>query len=69
MIWGEHLLADEASVQCQGVGQHCPDKAVCEVKDKHGVSCGWFCLRCAYDKRKELNKQQQLARASLRRVR
>jgi len=67
MLWGEHLLADEASVQCHGVRGPCPDYAVREVKNKLGVSCGWFCARCACEKRVELAKAEKLARASVRR--
>ena len=68
MLWGEHLLADEASVLCQGVNRPCPDRAVNEVKNKLGVSCGWFCSRCTYEKRKELRKQEKLAHARIRRL-
>jgi len=67
MFFGEHLLVDEGSVQCRGLKRPCPDKALHEVKNKLGVSCGWFCSRCAYEKRKELAKEEKLARASLRR--
>jgi len=69
MLWGEHLFADEASVRCQGMNRPCPDKALHEVKNKLGVSCGWFCARCACEKRRELARQEKLARASLRRGR
>jgi hypothetical protein len=63
MFYGEHLLADEASVKCQT----CPDRALTEVFTKAGATCGWFCTRCAYDQRKKLRRQEQIARASLRR--
>ena len=63
MFYGEHLLADEASVKCQT----CADRALTEVFTKAGVSCGWFCARCKHVKRKALAREEKLACAVLRR--
>ena len=65
MFYGEHILADEASVICQT----CPDRALTEVFTKAGVSCGWFCLRCKYIKRDALAREEKIARAKVRRKR
>lgn len=61
MIYGEHLNADEPTLQCA-----CGKNAITEVFDKRGCSCGWFCRDCSWRKRDELKRQEKLAKAIVR---
>ena len=61
MLYGEHLNADEAVVQCK-----CGMPALVEVFDKRQTSCGWCCRKCAYKKRVELRRMEKIARAIVR---
>lgn len=61
MIYGEHLNADEQSLQCA-----CGKTATIEVLDRWGCSCGWFCRRCSWCKRDELKRQEKLVKAIVR---
>jgi hypothetical protein len=58
VFYGEHLSADEVSVQCA-----CGIAATVEVFDKSKISCGWFCRKCAHKKYKELRRYEQIAKA------
>ena len=64
MLYGEHLCAEEVSVQCA-----CGISATVEVFDKYKHSCGWFCRSCACRKRDELRRQAKLAKAIVRKTR
>jgi hypothetical protein len=61
MFYGEHLSAEEIAVTCA-----CGITASVEVLDKYGRSHGWFCRDHAHRVRKELRKQEKLARAIVR---
>jgi hypothetical protein len=64
MFYGEHLHAEEVSVQCS-----CGVAVTIEVRDKQGLSCGWFCRSCAERKRWELRRLEKLAKAIVRKIR
>jgi hypothetical protein len=64
MIYGEHLCADEQAINCT-----CGVTATVEVIDQSGSSCGWYCRRCALDKRDELKSYEKLAKAIVRKDR
>lgn len=61
MFYGEHLSAEEVSVQCS-----CGAFAIVEIHDRFGHSCGWFCRQCSVRKRKELRRLEKLAKAIVR---
>jgi hypothetical protein len=58
MIWGEHLHADEVGVTCQ-----CGIAASVEVFDRFGRSRGWFCREHSHVVRRELRREEKLAKA------
>jgi len=61
MIWGENLSADEVAVTCG-----CGIAATVEVVDKSGCSRGWYCRQCAETARRQLRRQEKIARAIVR---
>ncbi len=63
MLYGEHLSADEASVDCA-----CGVAATVEVVDRLGQTRGWFCRRCSAKKRDELRQEEKIAKAIVRRA-
>ena len=61
MFYGEHLSADEVSVKCP-----CGIAATVEVVDRLGTSRGWFCREHAHRARRELRREEKLAKAILK---
>lgn len=62
MIYGEHLSADEVAVKCS-----CGIAATIEIIDRTGCSRGWHCRQCAARTRKELRREEKLAKAIVKR--
>lgn len=63
MIFGEHLSAEEVPIKCP-----CGETATVEVLDGSKQSHGWFCRRHAWRMRRDLRRQEKIAKAIVRRI-